>query len=319
MRKVLGLSLTATSVAWTLVDLGDGAIVANDVITVDSAENVATVAARSVETFMLKERDIDAVRIAWTEGMAGSALRLTSKLRLLGFDDIDVIAEEAARHGRNRTARYIDPDLELAYGAARTVSADDRDGLLRRLAARVPIPPTRLQIPVPAIASRVSMKVAVASSVVVVAVGAAVAVYSLLGGTRSQPVDRNAEPLASAPTPDGPLVISVRSAAPPLSPPAPEATVAPTLLPALDEAEAAPMVTDEAELATVPETAALPESATAPVPAATMVGQPHLTAEGLSAALLPGPVPPTPAAIVPTPLAAPPPVPNSFDIFDALP
>jgi len=318
MRKVLGLSLTATSVAWTLVDLGDGAIVANDVITVDSAENVATVAARSVETFMLKERDIDAVRIAWTEGMAGSALRLTSKLRLLGFDDIDVIAEEAARHGRNRTARYIDPDLELAYGAARTVSADDRDGLLRRLAARVPIR-TRLQIPVPAIASRVSMKVAVASSVVVVAVGAAVAVYSLLGGTRSQPVDRNAEPLASAPTPDGPLVISVRSAAPPLSPPAPEATVAPTLLPALDEAEAAPMVTDEAELATVPETAALPESATAPVPAATMVGQPHLTAEGLSAALLPGPVPPTPAAIVPTPLAAPPPVPNSFDIFDALP
>ena len=318
MRKVLGLSLTATSVAWTLVDLGDGAIVANDVITVDSAENVATVAARSVETFMLKERDIDALRIAWSEGTAGSALRLTSKLRLLGFDDIDVIAEEAARHGRNRTARYIDPDLELAYGAARTVSADDRDGLLRRLAARVPIR-TRLQIPVPAIASRVSMKVAVASSVVVVAVGAAVAVYSLLGGTRSQPVDRNAEPIASAPTPDGPLVISVRSAAPPLSPPAPEATVAPTLLPALDEDEAAPMVTDEAELATVPETAALPESATAPAPAATMVGQPHLTAEGLSAALLPGPVPPTPAAIVPAPLAAPAPLPNSFDIFDALP
>ena len=97
-----------------------------------------------------------------------------------------------------------------------------------------------------------------------------------------------------------------------------EATVAPTLLPALDEDEAAPMVTDEAELATVPETAALPESATAPAPAATMVGQPHLTAEGLSAALLPGPVPHTCRDCART-LAAPAPLPNSFDIFDALP
>ena len=163
------------------------------------------------------------------------------------------------------------------------------------------------------------MKVAVASSVVVVAVGAAVAVYSLLGGTRSQPVDRNAEPIASAPTPDGPLVISVRSAAPPLSPPAPEATVAPTLLPALDEDEAAPMVTDEAELATVPETAALPGKCNGAAPAATMVGQPHLTAEGLSAALLPVRSRPHLPRLCPHPLRLQRPLPNSFDIFDALP
>ncbi len=344
MRELLGLSLTANSVVWTLVDLKDGTIVADDVVEVDSAENVANAAAHSVQEFALRtERDIDAIRIAWSEGTAGSAVKLTSKLRSLGFSDIDVISEDEARQSRNRTARYIDPPLELAYGAARTVTAEDHDRPLRRMAGWLP-------------ARRVSM--AVASSVVVMALGAAAAGYMLVGKAPSQVADGTSTPVASAPPPDDALVVAVPAAALP-QPPTPEAVVAPPVVLALPPVEAAaPTVNDEPEVATVPETAALtdtaptpvqadtiagqphltpkapaagsttvpetapiPATATAPAPApaATIAGQPHLTPGALSARLLPGPVPPIYVVGVPAPLAAPPRPPNPFDIFAALP
>ena len=237
MREVLGLSLTATGVVWTLVDLKDGTIIADDVVEVDSAKDGATEAARSLETFARQtERHIDAVRLVSSESTAGSALELTSKLRSLGFDHIDVISEDAARYSRNRTARYIDPPLELAYGAARTVTADDHVRPSRRAAGWMPVP-TRL--PMPPVAPRVRT-MALASSVVVVAVGAAVAAYLLVGGARSQPADRAATPVASATPPDDAPVVSVPAAAPPLPPPAQEAVVAPPLPPPAPEAVVAP-------------------------------------------------------------------------------
>jgi hypothetical protein len=359
MREVLGLSLTANAVVWTLVDPVDGTIVADDVVEVDAAEDLADAAAGSVEAFASRtERHIDAIRIAWSKGTAGAAVKLTSKLRSLGFSDVNVITEDEARYGRNRTARYIDPSLELAYGAARTVTAANHDKPLRRMTARLP-------------ARRVS--IAVASSVVVMAVGAAGAGYLLLDKTPQQAADHASTPVMTAPPPEHAPVVAMPAAAPPPPPapvvavpaaappppPAPEVAVASPVVLALPpvEAAAAPTVTDEPEVAPVPEvaastdtspaqaqaatvarqphlthlapsagptavpdTASLPDTAAASGPApATTAGQPHLTPEALSPRLLPGPVPLMSVVGVPAPPAAPPPSPNPFDILAALP
>lgn len=342
MREILGLSLTSKSVVGTLVDLEDGTIVAHDAVEVGSAENVVDAAARSVEAFAFQtERGIDAIRIAWSEGTAGSAVKLTSKLRSLGFSDIDVISRDEARHSRNRTARYIDPPLELAYGAARTVSAEDHDRPARRMAARLP-------------SRRISM--AVASTVVVLALGAAAAGYLLAGRAPSQAADHAATTVASVPAPnDDPVVAMPAAALPPLPSPAaaqpvvlalpsveaaapivndePEAEIMPQTA-ALTDATSTPVqdatmagrpdLTPEALAAgstTVPETAQMPDTATAPAtaPTAPLASQPHLTPEALSARLQPGPVPPTVVVGVVAPRAAPPPPPNPFDILAALP
>lgn len=321
MRKVLGLSLTATTAAWALVDLADGAIGADGRAMADSADDLAATAAHSVET-LARSTEIDAVRIAWGEGAAGSALKLTAKLRLLGFDDIDVLAEDVARIGRTRTARHIDPRLEIAYGAARTVTADDHDGMFRRLVAWPPIR-TRLPIPRPPQLPPGSTTKAVAASVMVVAAGVSVAVYALAGGTTPAPVDPVTEPVASTLPLAGAQVISVPAAAP-LPPPAPEETVAPAAVPELAPVEAAPSEADEPDVATavdvdtVVEVATPPQTAAVPVPTATIADQPHLTAQALSAGLLPGPIPPA-DVIVPIPAAAPPAPPGPFDILDVLP
>lgn len=321
MRKVLGLSMTTTTAVWTLVDLADGAIGADGLAKVDSADDLVATAAHSVET-VTRNTDIDAVRIAWSEGAAGSALKLTAKLRLLGFDDIDLISEDMARNGRNQTARYIDPPLELAYGAARTATADDRDGMFRRLVASLPTS-TRRPIPRPLELPRVSMTTAVTASVMVVAVGASVAVYALAGGATPNPVDHVTEPAASTPPLAGAQVITVPAAAP-LPPPAPEEGLAPTTVPALAPVEAAPSEADEPDVSTAVEVnttvdvATTPQTATLPAPTATIAGQPHLTAQALSAGLLPGPIPLTDTT-APTPVAAPPTPSSPFDILDALP
>jgi hypothetical protein len=316
MRKLLGLSLTANTVVWTLVDPVDGTIVAHDVVEVDSAEDVATAAAGSVEAFASQtERNVDAVRIAWSKGTAGAAVKLVPTLRSLGFSDIDLISEDDARHSRNRSARRIDPALELAYGAARTVTAEDQNRPLRRMTARLP---TR----------RVS--IAAASSVVVMAVTAAAAGYLLVDRAPPQAADHVSTPVASAPPPDDASVVAVPAAALP-PPPAPEAAEAPPVVLALPPIEAAaPTVTEGAEVAIVPEaagsttvteTTALPDTAIAPgsAPATATAGQPHLSPNAPVAQPLPGPVPPMPVLGGPAPFAAPPPPPRPLGILAALP
>ncbi|MGE4363386.1 MAG: hypothetical protein AB7E41_14510, partial [Mycolicibacterium sp.] len=141
MRVVLGLSLTAGSAVWVLVDTYDGSIIADEVVALDSVNELARAAARSVQTFALQsDRDIDGVRLVWDDDDAAArqhGIRLRTKLRLFGFDTVETVSEEAAREGRNRTARHIAPHMVLAYGAARADVEDTGGaGVLRRLAAR---------------------------------------------------------------------------------------------------------------------------------------------------------------------------------------
>lgn len=140
MRVVLGLSLTANSAVWVLVDTYDGSILADEVVPLESVNEIARAAARSVQAFALQsERDIDGVRLVWDDEARAHGIRLRTKMRLFGFDTVETVSEEAAREGRNRTARHIAPHMVLAYGAARADLDTDADkGVLGRLVARVP-------------------------------------------------------------------------------------------------------------------------------------------------------------------------------------
>ena len=209
MRVVMGLSLTAKSAVWALVDVKDGTILADEVVALDSANEIARATARSIQTFALQsQRDIDGVRLTWSDDARAHGIRLRTKLRLFGFDTVETVTPEAAREGRNRTARHIAPHLVLAYGAARAdLHGDEHRNVLSRLVSRVPLP------------------VSAAAGVVAVA---GVGIYTLTGGfTTSTPV---VEASAPAPAP---------AAAPPAVPaPAPIAAPAPVAPPV---AEAAPV------------------------------------------------------------------------------
>ncbi len=202
MRVVMGLSLTAKSAVWALVDIKDGTILADEVVTLDSANEIARATARSVQAFALQsQRDIDGVRLTWSDDARAHGIRLRTKLRLFGFDTVETVTPEAAREGRNRTARHIAPHLVLAYGAARAdLHGDEHRNVLSRLVSRVPLP------------------VSAAAGVIAVA---GVGIYALTGGfTASTPVTEAAAP---APAP---------AAAPPAAPspaaaPAPAPVVAP--------------------------------------------------------------------------------------------
>nr|ABP45929.1 conserved hypothetical protein [Mycolicibacterium gilvum PYR-GCK] len=140
MRVVLGLSVTAGSAVWVLVDTYDGSIIADEVVALDSTHEIARAAARSVQDYATQSsRDIDGVRLVWDDEARHEGIRLRTKLRLFGFEVIETVSEEAAREGRNRTARHIAPHMVLAYGAARADLDDASDkGVLRRLTEKVP-------------------------------------------------------------------------------------------------------------------------------------------------------------------------------------
>ncbi|RZT15624.1 hypothetical protein EV589_3777 [Mycobacterium sp. BK558] len=329
MRVVMGLSLTAKSAVWALVDTKDGTILADEVVTLDSANEIARAAARSIQTFALQsERDIDGVRMTWSEDARAHGIRLRTKLRLFGFETVETVSQDAAREGRNRTARHIAPHLVLAYGAARAdLHGDDYRNMLVRLVSRVPV----------------AMGAAAAAGVAVVA---GVGIYALTGGFSSTTPLTDAAAPAPAPAP---------AAAPPVAPPAPAAPVAaPVAQPveaapptAVEVATVSPEETPEAStMASVdtavptaglptaslpsatdsgdtPSTAAVPQVATVQdvqeVPAATaaaagitagepqtlstMIGEPHLTGSQLAAGPVQAVVAPVPVAAGTTPTA----------------
>lgn len=251
MRVVLGLSLTATSAVWALVDTYDGSIVADELVALDSVEEIARAAARSVQSFALQtDRDIDGVRLVWDDSDATArkhGIRLRTKLRLFGFETVETVSEEAAREGRNRTARHIAPHMVLAYGAARA-DLDDTEsrGVLRRIAARVP---RRMPVAAP-------MRLAAAASVAVIAL-TGVVLYVAIGGTPTAevPGDTAADVAAADITvAEATLPVPV---APVAEPPAAQAAPLPAAVPeALTEPEPVASL--------LPATSALPE--TAPVP-----------------------------------------------------
>ena len=158
MRVVMGLSLTAGSAVWVLVDTYDGSIIADEVVDLDSVGEISRAAARSVQEYALQsERLIDGVRLVWTEDARHEGVRLRTKLRLFGFESIETVSEEEAREGRNRTARHIAPHMVLAYGAARADLDDPADkSVLLRLAEKVPSRNAEYGAGAPVIAERVA-------------------------------------------------------------------------------------------------------------------------------------------------------------------
>ncbi|WP_205538527.1 hypothetical protein [Mycobacterium kyogaense] len=339
----MGLSLTAKSAVWALVDVKDGTILADEVVTLDSANEIARATARSIQAFALQsQRDIDGVRLTWSDDARAHGIRLRTKLRLFGFDTVETVTPEAAREGRNRTARHIAPHLVLAYGAARAdLHGDEHRNVLSRLVSRVPLP------------------VSAAAGVIAVA---GVGIYALTGGfTASTPVTEASAPApapaavpsappvpAAAPVPApvaGPVaapetfspVESARSfSAPADVTPAeeePQASTATPVAATIDEtvqpAVATPQTATASQTGTVPATvpATVPISvpittvqefqqpSTASVAAVgitpsdpqtidTMIGEPHLTGSQLAA----GPVQ---AVVAPAPVQSAQPVPAS--------
>ena len=326
MRVVMGLSLTAKSAVWALVDTKDGTILADEVVTLDSANEIARAAARSIQTFALQsERDIDGVRITWNEDARAHGIRLRTKLRLFGFETVETVSQDAAREGRNRTARHIAPHLVLAYGAARAdLHGDDHRNMLVRLVSRVPV----------------AMGAAAAAGVAVVA---GVGIYALTGGFSSTtPVTDAAAPVP-APAPAAaeapPAAPAPPPAGTPMAAPVPqpvEATLptpAEVAAPSTDEAPAAAMADVDTAVpddtlpddtlptatpnATAPQIAAVQDVQEVPATSAaaagiaagepqtlsTMIGEPHLTGSQLAAGPVQAVVAPVPVAAGATPTA----------------
>ena len=261
MRVVMGLSLTATSAVWALVDTKDGAILADEVVALDSVNEIARATARSVQAFALQsDRDIDGIRMTWTDDGRDHAIRLRSKLRLFGFDTIEHVSEDEAREGRNQTARHIAPHLTLAYGAARAHPADEAHHLLRRLTSRVPA--ARATI------ARVPMRITMAASIAAVCAVAALGVFAVMSGPSAQPVETaNAEPAPAAAPPaaltppagTGPAPVAAPAPARQPAVPAPQAPVVDTPPPV-----SAPQIVAEPQPASAPQVVADPQPASTP-------------------------------------------------------
>ncbi len=261
MRVVMGLSLTATSAVWALVYTKDGAILADEVVALDSVNEIARATARSVQAFALQsDRDIDGIRMTWTDDGRDHAIRLRSKLRLFGFDTIEHVSEDEAREGRNQTARHIAPHLTLAYGAARAHPADEAHHLLRRLTSRVPA--ARATI------ARVPMRITMAASIAAVCAVAALGVFAVMSGPSSQPVETaNAEPAPAAAPPaaltppagTGPAPVAAPAPARQPAVPAPQAPVVDTPPPV-----SAPQIVAEPQPASAPQVVADPQPASTP-------------------------------------------------------
>ncbi|MDA2893601.1 hypothetical protein PDG61_21980 [Mycolicibacterium sp. BiH015] len=321
--------MTANSAVWVLVDTYDGSILADEVVPLESVNEIARAAARSVQAFALQsERDIDGVRLVWDDEARAHGIRLRTKMRLFGFDTVETVSEEAAREGRNRTARHIAPHMVLAYGAARADLDSDTDrGVLGRLVARVPgVHPgdrgggmptgggrmaglreagseaalrlsdrfrhvsSTLSRPVPAAAAGITFLAAVSGLVG----------WALFGGT---------SPSAETPDTAAAAVVVPAPAAPalPALPPAPQAVAAPVPAPeaVVDQELTAPEALPEVEpmpeeYSTVaPETletvagselATVPEAVVAEVPAALAAEAPDATAVQGVGSTAPGPV-----------------------------
>jgi hypothetical protein len=273
--------MTAASAVWVLVDTYDGSIIADEVVALESLSDIARATARSIQTFALQsDRTIDGVRLVWSDDARQQGIRLRTKLRLFGFDTVETVTEEAAREGRNRTARHIAPHMVLAYGAARADldDADGKGGVVRLLAARAPHhdPDGWGEAPTMAhrvasvreageeVATRVSDRVrevgatlsrptyARVAGVALVAAVSGVVAYALIGSSPSSaPTSPSvAEAVAPAPVP---------GAAPGVLQPGPQAVVPPP--PAVPQAVP---VSEPAVSVAVPEVAQMPEYASVP-------------------------------------------------------
>lgn len=338
MPLLLGLSLTESSAVWALVDTGDGKILAEEVVAIDSSHEIARAAARSVQAFDTQtQHDIEGIRLTWSDDARQHGIRLRTKLRLFGFETVETVSQDAAREGRNKTARHLAPHLVLAYGAARAdVNTTESRRLLQDLATRVPNA-VAAKMPI-RLTEQTPVRVAVAAGAAVVAV-AAIGLYAVMAPSPSAVPDNT----AAVSTP--PQVVSevgpVADAAPPGVPIPwvdPWPVAAPAVTPAPSPAPK-PVAAWLPETTVVqPEPVAVPTAtvdvevdSTAPAAITTSVGTPHLPAPHLP----PGPVqlavgpaqppaqpaatPARPAAVAPQ-IVLPSPLPPALStLFGALP
>lgn len=343
MSVVLGLSLTVSSAVWVLVDTDDGGILADDVVAVDSVHEIARAAALSVQAFDSRtEHNIDAVRLTWDDDAHQHGVRLRTKLRLFGFEPVETVSAEAARAGRNKTARHLPPHLAPAYGAARADRDFDDDGNMLQTLFRQ-------------IKTRVPLRIAVAASAAAaLAVGLGLVAFE--GSSTGEKPPTAAEPAAaqSAAAPSGPGVVPAPAAAAPtpvvppgvaapVAAPAPSRTAdpVPTWLPAttVDEPEnVVPEVVTEIELdstvtASLPANGGVPHLSGTParIPAPTEADTAVPTGTAVHGTSLHGvgPAPSAPnhlstpgtgQAVSPPPAVLPAPLPPPLSsLFDALP
>ena len=329
MRLVLGVSLTASSAVWVLVDTVNGKILAEEVVNLDSVDEIARATARSVQAFdMQTEHDVEGVRMTWSDDARQHGIRLRTKLRLFGFDIVESVSEEAAREGRNKTARHLAPHLALAYGAARAdLHADEGRGVLRRLAGRVPIRVAAAVCAVALVGVGLSAFVAMSPSDPPVSTAAEATPPQPelpVQPIRPAPPAPAATPQAAAPQDIAPQAVSPTEAPEPSAAPEPVAVWQPATTEAQPEVAAAAQDTAEAWTdPTGPAAAAAAVQATTPT--AVGVGVPHLPGARPvvgPAQAQPAPAAPRPAPVAPKPVnnLAPPPLPPVLSsLFDALP
>ena len=303
MRLVLGLSLTASSAVWVLVDTVDGTILAEEIVALDSVAEIARATARSVQAFDAQtEHDIEGVRMTWSGDASQHGIRLRTKLRLYGFDTVETVSAQDARDGRIKTARHLAPHLALAYGAARAdLDPDEGGGVLRRLAVRTPIGVA-----------------AAACAAAVIGAG----LYAFVGAsTPTAP-----ETAAAEPTPPQSVrpVTPVFAAAPPVVPTTPQAAepvaapvAAPVAVPEPVSAWQPVTSTVEPDVSAVPEVVTeIAVNSPAPEAISASMGEPHLHAVQPVA----GPVQPQqPVPMLPQPVLPPPLPPVLSGLFGALP
>lgn len=283
MRFVLGLSLTASSAVWALVDTDDGTIVADEVVALDSLHEIARAAALSVQAFDAKtEHDIEAIRLTWTDDAHQDGTRLRTKLRLFGFETVETVSEEEAREGRNKTARHLAPHLTLAYGAARSDPGDNETGsVIQRLAALVPRPvAARVPAPLAAWPPNRLAAASAAAAAAVVAVGVAIGLYGFGSHSPSEaPYTAAAEPNAQARPQARPAPISAPPKAVPPSVAKPPTDPAPSPVPEPVSAWLPETTVAQPEIVAAPESATeVYLDSTVPESLPTTVGVPHLPA-----------------------------------------
>lgn len=123
VHTVLGLSLKSDDVAWVLVDSTDGTVLDHDALELPADVEIAGRAARSAQAIARAcGFEVDRVRLTSTNDVALDALGLPTRLRNLGFGDVETVPVACARAVLvDAEATGITPRLALAYGAARAI------------------------------------------------------------------------------------------------------------------------------------------------------------------------------------------------------
>lgn len=126
---VLGLSLTAQSVVWVLVDDTDGTITDHDVLEFRADAEIAGAAARGARSIATAGgHDVQRIRLTWSDCAGHDGCRLANRLEELKIARVEVVP--MARAMTVMVDPGTAPGLALAYGAAVAGDEPDRPAVL---------------------------------------------------------------------------------------------------------------------------------------------------------------------------------------------